>query len=86
MVYPSSSNRFPVTTGYHYSNTNYILASMIAERASGKPFRDLVHELVIEPLGLHSTFYESGTYPEAVIRRLAPTISRRTASNPGTFP
>jgi D-alanyl-D-alanine carboxypeptidase len=71
MVYPSSSNRFPVTTGYHYSNTNYILASMIAERASGKPFRDLVHELVIEPLGLHSTFYESGTYPEAVIRRLA---------------
>jgi D-alanyl-D-alanine carboxypeptidase len=44
---------------------------MIAEKASGKPFRDLVHELVIEPLGLHSTFYESGTYPEAVIRRLA---------------
>jgi D-alanyl-D-alanine carboxypeptidase len=71
IVYPSSSNRFPVTTGYHYSNTNYILASMIAGRASGKPFRDLVHELVIEPLGLHSTFYESGTYPEAVIRRLA---------------
>jgi D-alanyl-D-alanine carboxypeptidase len=47
------------------------LASMIAERASGKPFRDLVHELVIEPFGLHSTFYESGTYPEAVVRRLA---------------
>ena len=71
MVYPSSSNRFPVTTGYHYSNTNYILASMIAERASGKTFRDLVHQLVIEPFGLHSTFYESGTYPEAVVRRLA---------------
>jgi D-alanyl-D-alanine carboxypeptidase len=71
IVYPTSSNRLPVTTGYHYSNTNYILASMIAERASGKPFRDLVHELVIEPFGLHSTFYESGTYPEAVVRRLA---------------
>jgi D-alanyl-D-alanine carboxypeptidase len=71
MVYPSSSNTFPITTGYHYSNTNYILASMIAERASGKTFQDLVHERVIEPFGLHSTFYESGTYPEAVIRRLA---------------
>jgi len=71
MVYPTSSNTFPITTGYHYSNTNYTLASMIAERASGKTFRDLVHELVIEPFGLHSTFYESGTYPEAVIRRLA---------------
>jgi D-alanyl-D-alanine carboxypeptidase len=71
IVYPTSSDRLPVTTGYHYSNTNYILASMIAERASGKTFRDLVHQLVIEPFGLHSTFYESGTYPEAVVRRLA---------------
>lgn len=71
IVYPTSSNGLPVTTGYHYSNTNYILASMIAERASGKTFRDLVHELVIEPFGLHSTFYESGTYPETVLRRLA---------------
>lgn len=71
MAYPTSSNALPVTSGYHYSNTNYILAGMIAEKASGKPFRDLVHELVIEPFGLHSTFYESGTYPEAVVRRLA---------------
>ncbi|MBD2750204.1 beta-lactamase family protein [Microvirga sp. BT688] len=71
MVYPTSSNRLPVTTGYHYSNTNYILASMIAEKAAGKTFQELVHELVIEPFGLHSTFYESGTYPEAVVQRLA---------------
>jgi len=71
MAYPTSSNKLPVTTGYHYSNTNYILASMIAEKATGKTFQEVVHELVIEPLALHSTFYESGTYPEAVIRRLA---------------
>ena len=30
---------------------------MIAAKAAGKPYRDLVHELVIEPFGLHSTFY-----------------------------
>ncbi|MBM1172683.1 serine hydrolase domain-containing protein [Microvirga arabica] len=71
LAYPTSSNKLPVTTGYHYSNTNYILASMIAEKASGKTFRDLVHELVIGPVGLYSTFYESGTYPAPVIRRLA---------------
>jgi D-alanyl-D-alanine carboxypeptidase len=71
MVYPTRSNKLPMTTGYHYSNTNYILASMIAEKATGKTFRELVHELVIEPFGLHSTFYESGTYPEAVVQRLA---------------
>lgn len=71
LVYPASSNNLPLTTGYHYSNTNYILASMIAEKATGKTFQELVHELVIEPFGLHSSFYGSGTYPETVIRRLA---------------
>ncbi|SCY93665.1 serine hydrolase domain-containing protein [Microvirga guangxiensis] len=70
MVYPTTSS-LPITTGYHYSNTNYILASMIAETASRKSFRDLVQELVIRAVGLHSTFYESGTYPQAVVQRLA---------------
>src|SRR5262249_9298946 len=47
------------------------LAAMIAEKASEKSFRDLVHALVIEPHGLTSTFYEASTYPESVIKRLA---------------
>ncbi|HEX5078891.1 MAG TPA: serine hydrolase domain-containing protein, partial [Geminicoccaceae bacterium] len=70
-AYPSATNELPVNEGYYYSNTNYILAGMIAEKATGKSYRDLVHELVIEPYGLHSTFYEAGTYPEPVIRRLS---------------
>jgi D-alanyl-D-alanine carboxypeptidase len=44
---------------------------MIAEKTAGKSFRDLVHELVIEPHGLTSTFYEASTYPESVIKRLS---------------
>ena len=44
---------------------------MIAEKATGKSFRDLVHEMVIEPQGLTSTFYEASTYPEAVTTRLS---------------
>ena len=70
-AYPSATNQLPVSKGYHYSNTNYVLAGMIAEKASGKSFRDLVHELVIEPQGLTSTFYEASTYPEPVIKRLS---------------
>ena len=70
-AYPSATNQLPVNKGYFYSNTNYILAGMIAEKASGKSFRDLVHELVIEPHGLTSTFYEASTYPESVIKRLS---------------
>jgi D-alanyl-D-alanine carboxypeptidase len=70
-VYPSPANQFPVTSGYHYSNTNFILAAMIAEKATGKSFRDLVHELVIAPQGLTSTFYEASTYPEPVTKRMS---------------
>lgn len=71
IAYPTGTNDLPVTKGYHYSNTNYILAGMIAAKAAGKSYRDLVHELVIEPVGLYSTFYENGTYPASVTKRLA---------------
>jgi D-alanyl-D-alanine carboxypeptidase len=67
-VYPS---KLPVNNGYYYSNTNYILAAMIAEKAAGKSFSSLVHEMVIEPHGLTSTFYEASRYPESIIRRLS---------------
>ena len=70
-VYPNATNKLPVKKGYFYSNTNYILAGMIAEKATGKSYRDLVHELVIAPHGLYSTFYEAGTFPESVIKRLS---------------
>jgi D-alanyl-D-alanine carboxypeptidase len=70
-AYPSATNQLPVSKGYYYSNTNYVLAGMIAEKAAGRSFRDLVHELVIEPHGLTSTFYEASTYPESVIKRLS---------------
>jgi D-alanyl-D-alanine carboxypeptidase len=71
LAYPSVTNKLAPTTGYYYSNTNYILAGMIAAKAAGKPYRDLVHELLLKPLGLNSTFYEDGPYPAEVITRLA---------------
>jgi D-alanyl-D-alanine carboxypeptidase len=70
-AYPRPGNELPVTKGYHYCNTNYILAGMIAEKAAGKSFRDLVHELVIVPHGLDATYYEASSYPPAVIARLS---------------
>jgi len=70
-AYPSGINDLPSSAGYHYSNTNYVLAGMIAEKATDRSYRDLVHEMLITPFGLDSTFYESGTYPAAVVNRLA---------------
>jgi D-alanyl-D-alanine carboxypeptidase len=69
--YPAGSGDPPKSSGYHYSNTNYVLAGMIAAKAAGRSYRDLVHEMVIEAFGLNSTFYENGAYPDAVTDRLA---------------
>jgi D-alanyl-D-alanine carboxypeptidase len=70
-AYPSATNQLPASKGYHYSNTNYVLAAMIAEKASGKSFAGLVYQLVIEPFGLTSAFYEVSSYAEPVIKRLS---------------
>ena len=70
-AYPTGKKGLPPISGYHYSNTNYVLAGMIAAKAAGHPYRDLVHGMVIDAVGLGSTFYEDGTYPAAVKKRLA---------------
>ncbi|MEV1007971.1 serine hydrolase domain-containing protein [Streptomyces sp. NPDC049881] len=43
-------------TRWAYSNTNYILAGMIVEEATGHPWAQEVHERIIAPLGLRHTF------------------------------
>ncbi len=39
-----------------YSNTNYLLAAMIAQKASGQDWQQLVEHKVIAPLGLRDTY------------------------------
>ncbi len=39
-----------------YSNIGYVIASLIAERAGGKPWDALVREIVLEPLGMNCGF------------------------------
>lgn len=70
-VYPTGGRDLPESSGYSYSNTNYVLAGMIAAKAAGQSYRDLVHRMIIEAFGLTNTFYEDGAYPEAVTDRLA---------------
>ncbi len=38
-----------------YSNTNYVLLGMIIERVSGQPFAILLHQRLLDPLGLSGT-------------------------------
>ena len=72
LAYPTGGpGDLPQDSGYHYSNTNYVLASMVSENVTGRRYRDLVQDWIIRAHGLHATFYEPGNYPAAVIRRLA---------------
>ena len=57
------------TTGYSYSNTNYVLAEMIIEKATGDSYRHQLYERIIEPLHLHDLFYRVHEYPRSVTAR-----------------
>jgi CubicO group peptidase (beta-lactamase class C family) len=42
---------------FAYSNGGYVVLALIAERASGVPFHDLVRQRVCEPAGMHDTAF-----------------------------
>jgi CubicO group peptidase (beta-lactamase class C family) len=49
--------RFPVGTGYAYSNLGIDLAGYVLERVEGKPFAQVMRESLLGPVGMdHSTF------------------------------
>ena len=49
--------RFPVGTGYAYSNLGIDLAGYILEQVSNKPFPEVMRDSLLAPLGMdHSTF------------------------------
>lgn len=44
---------------YEYSNLGFALAGLAVSRAVGRPLEDYVREVIFEPLGLTSTFFDS---------------------------
>ncbi|MFJ2669886.1 serine hydrolase domain-containing protein [Streptomyces sp. NPDC087525] len=46
---------FAPGSGFHYSNTNYILAGMIVERVTGRPYGTEIERRILRPLGLRAT-------------------------------
>lgn len=49
---------FAVDASYAYSNTNFVLLGMIAEKISGKTLKQLYQEVVFDPLNLESAYYD----------------------------
>ena len=52
--YPTA---FPAGERFAYCNGGYVVLALIAERASGTPFHDLVQERVCAPAGMDDTAY-----------------------------
>ncbi|GHH38455.1 D-alanyl-D-alanine carboxypeptidase [Streptomyces umbrinus] len=46
---------FEPGTSWNYSNTNYVLAGMVIEKATGHAYGDEVRQRIVEPLGLRAT-------------------------------
>jgi len=45
---------FDPGTKWQYSNTNFVIAGVIVEKAAGKPLLEFLREKVFAPLGMHS--------------------------------
>ena len=43
---------FPPGSQYAYSNSAYVLLSMITEKAAGRSFREFVQQEIFDPLGM----------------------------------
>jgi CubicO group peptidase (beta-lactamase class C family) len=43
-------------TAFEYSNSNYILAGLIVERASGRPYAEYVKRHILAPLGMRHSY------------------------------
>ncbi|GGZ18189.1 D-alanyl-D-alanine carboxypeptidase [Streptomyces poonensis] len=54
---------FAPGTSWNYSNTNYVLAGLVIEKATGNPYGDEIRRRIIEPLHLRATLVP-GTSPK----------------------
>ena len=48
---------------WHYSNTNYVLLGLVAEKVGGAPFAKLVRTRLLDPLALDGVFIQGAEHP-----------------------
>ena len=49
---------------YEYSNTGYALLGNIVSRVSGQPFQEYIKMNILQPLGMHNTYWEWNDVPK----------------------
>jgi D-alanyl-D-alanine carboxypeptidase len=72
-VYPGNAHAPQPTTGWSYSNTNYLLAELITERASHDSYsNELQRRFLQSSIGLTSSYYAGDRYASAILSRMVP--------------
>ena len=61
--------RAPATSGFSYSNPNYVLAEMVVERVTGTGYAAQLSARLLGPLGLRDTHYRSHRHPAGIADR-----------------
>jgi CubicO group peptidase (beta-lactamase class C family) len=79
-VLDGHETQFPPGERFAYNNGGYVVLALIAERASGAPYHELVHRRVCEPAGMiDSAFLRSDELPgRAALGYLAKGDGSRT--------
>lgn len=62
---------FPPGKGYHYSDTEYILLGLIIEQITGKELHQVLHEYILEPLGMVHTSMHLRSIPQQATSKMA---------------
>ena len=74
--------KFPPGERFSYCNGGYVVLALIAERASGVPYHDLVRARVCEPAGMRETeFLRSDELPDRTATGYLPAGGGRWRSN-----
>jgi CubicO group peptidase (beta-lactamase class C family) len=74
--------KFPPGERFSYCNGGYVVLALIAERASGVPYHDLVRERVCKPAGMRDTeFLRSDELPARTATGYVPVEGGRWRSN-----
>lgn len=56
-------------SGFHYSNSNYVLAQLILEELSGQPLAQVLQEVVFDPVGMAGCSLETAdTFADSMVR------------------
>jgi len=76
----SAPLQFQPGTQVAYSDLGYAVAGLVAEEAAGRPFPALVRDLVLEPAGVHDTYFP---LPPDEAGRLAQVTGALAEGTPG---